>query len=73
MRFIVFNVDFIREGRAHMGPPQIMKFTKFNNCSYSWNKANKVWLPPAEEDLLREHNYANFHSMKKTTRTNIGA
>lgn len=56
-----------------MGPPQIMKFTKFNNCSYSWNKANKVWLPPAEEDLLREHNYANFHSMKKTTRTNIGA
>ncbi|KAI5649779.1 hypothetical protein M9H77_35784 [Catharanthus roseus] len=50
-----------------------IKFRTFNNCSYSWDEANKVWIPSAEEDRLQECNYASFRSIKKTTQTGIGA
>ncbi|KAI5677949.1 hypothetical protein M9H77_08899 [Catharanthus roseus] len=44
--------------------PQIIKFTTFNNCSYSRDKANKVWIPPAEEDQQWKCNYVGFRSIK---------
>ncbi|KAI5676756.1 hypothetical protein M9H77_07706 [Catharanthus roseus] len=51
--------------------PQTIEFTIFNNCGYSWDEDNKVWIPLAEKDRLRERNYACFCSIKKTTRTGI--
>lgn len=30
-------------------------------------------IPPSEEDLLKERNLASFCSIKKTTKTGIGA
>ncbi|KAI5676817.1 hypothetical protein M9H77_07767 [Catharanthus roseus] len=49
---------------------QIINFIMFNNCNYSWDEKNKVWIPMAEEDRLREHELSYFSSIKKTTQTN---
>ncbi|KAI5664397.1 hypothetical protein M9H77_23720 [Catharanthus roseus] len=55
------------------GQLQIIKFTTFNNYGYAWDEANKVRIPPVEEYRLRECDTASFCSIKKITRTGIGA
>ncbi|KAI5662941.1 hypothetical protein M9H77_22264 [Catharanthus roseus] len=49
------------------------KFTTLNNCGYSWDKENQVWIPPFEEDRLRDRNLAGFHKIKKTNQTGLEA
>lgn len=64
--FAAFNVDSIGERRALTGRAQIIKFTTFNNCNYAWDEDQKIWIPPAKEDQMREWNIAVFQKIKKT-------
>ncbi|KAI5662205.1 hypothetical protein M9H77_21528 [Catharanthus roseus] len=48
---------------------QIMRNTECDTTK----KRNQVWIPPSEEDRLRDRNSANFHKIKKTTQTGLGA
>ncbi|KAI5667704.1 hypothetical protein M9H77_17557 [Catharanthus roseus] len=68
-----FSHTVTRERRSSIGLPQVIKFTTFNNYGYSWGEKNKVWIPLAEKEQLRERNYASFRSIKKTTETGIKA
>lgn len=70
--FAAFNVDFIGECRATIGRAHITKFTTFNNCAHAWDEAQKIWIPPKEEDRMRERNIAGFRKTKKTTNTDLG-
>ncbi|KAI5666342.1 hypothetical protein M9H77_16195 [Catharanthus roseus] len=63
----------IGERRAMDGQLQIIKFTTFNNCSYGWDEAQKIWIPLSKEDRLRERNIVGFGKIKKTTKASIGA
>ncbi|KAI5653321.1 hypothetical protein M9H77_30508 [Catharanthus roseus] len=42
-------------------------------CDFSEDEENKVWIPPSEEDRLRDHSAGGFQPIKKTTQTGIGA
>ncbi|KAI5657924.1 hypothetical protein M9H77_26717 [Catharanthus roseus] len=37
------------------------------------DKENQVWIPPSEEDRLRDRNPIDFCKIKKTTQTGLGA
>ncbi|KAI5664431.1 hypothetical protein M9H77_23754 [Catharanthus roseus] len=50
----------------------VIKFTTFNNCDYSWNTENQLWIPLSEEDRFRDRNPASFCSIKKITQTGLG-
>ncbi|KAI5681673.1 hypothetical protein M9H77_02901 [Catharanthus roseus] len=67
--FASCRVNFAGERRLSIGPQQVIKFTTFNSCCYSWDEENQVWIAPFEEDRLLECNLVDFHSIKKTTQT----
>ncbi|KAI5676930.1 hypothetical protein M9H77_07880 [Catharanthus roseus] len=68
-----WTTSYTPQGRLSTRSPQIIKFTTFNNCEHSWNEKNKVWIPLAKMDKLRERDLSGFRSIKKTTQTKIGA
>ncbi|KAI5668428.1 hypothetical protein M9H77_18281 [Catharanthus roseus] len=63
----------VGERRLSTGAQQVIKFTTFNKYGYSWDEENQVWIPPSEEDRMREHHPASFRSIKKATQTGLGA
>ncbi|KAI5675949.1 hypothetical protein M9H77_06899 [Catharanthus roseus] len=58
--------------RKHDDPPRLEEPLQVASVAEE-NEKNKLWIPPAEEDWLREHNYVGFRSIKKTTQTSIEA
>ncbi|KAI5681379.1 hypothetical protein M9H77_02606 [Catharanthus roseus] len=60
-----------RERKSSTGAPRIITFTTFNHCGCSRDEKKKEWIPPSEEDRLRDRNFAGFRSIKKTTQTGI--
>ncbi|KAI5653038.1 hypothetical protein M9H77_30225 [Catharanthus roseus] len=49
----------------------VMKTMRNTVCDIT-KKRNQVWIPPYEEDGLRDHNLAGFRKIKKTTQTGRG-
>ncbi|KAI5653402.1 hypothetical protein M9H77_30589 [Catharanthus roseus] len=49
--FASCHVNFTGEQRLSTGPQQVIKFITFNNYGYAWDKENKVWIPPSEEEV----------------------
>lgn len=47
------------EKKRSTGTPQIITFTIFNDCGYFWEDKKKEWIPPFEEDRLRDRNYSS--------------